>query len=154
RPRRWRALARARPRLSLASRIRNRPRVVHLLPGPMIRPQARQGGGELGQMQPVVGDPGDDEIEAGEGADLAERDDGAEPRGVDRLEVRKARAPACPDDVEDRARVLLSIAAGLDPGDGADGREARVPGDDGAQACAEVFRLLVPQVAEDLDGRP
>ena len=101
-----------------------------------------------------MGDPGDEEIEAGERSQLAEGNRGIEAGGVDPVEVLDACPPAGAERLEDLAGVGVAVSPGFDPAHRVDRREARLAVDDGAEPGAEVLGLLVAQMAEDLDGRP
>jgi hypothetical protein len=104
-------------------------------------------------VEPVVRDPGDEEIEAGQRAELAEREGRVEAGGVDRVQVVDAGPPAGADHRQDLGGVGVAVFSGFYPAHRVDRREARLAVDDGAEPGAEVFRLLVAQMAEDLDGR-
>src|SRR5215475_14836750 len=73
-------------------------------------------------------------------------DDLAEPDQTGRTAFAKAR--------ERVAEIGFPVAALLDPADGIDRRERRSCLEHDAEAGCEIFRLLVPQVADDLDRRP
>src|SRR5437762_7462786 len=70
------------------------------------------------------------------------------------VEEREIGGPTLAEHGERRARVGVAIRALLHPALRVDGGKARAAFDDDAQPCAEILRLLVAQVANDLQRRP
>ena len=74
-------------------------------------------------MQPIVGDPRDEEVEAGEPAESRMLDGGREAIGGDRGEEGEARRPPLPKRRQRLPRICVSVAPLLGPSFRVDWRE-------------------------------
>src|SRR5215467_12992525 len=134
--------------------IRDRAGILRVKRGPARRPEARECGAELGQVQAIVLDPGGENVQAREAAGARVRDHGREAgRGGRRQHVEACRPPF-PEGRERARPVVLEIATLDRPALGVDRREALAASQRDAEARAEVLGLLVAEMADDLDGRP
>src|SRR5258708_5666266 len=142
------------PLLYGAFSIGDRPRVLRAQRRPASGPEPRERRGELREMEPVVRHPGGEQVEPGQRAEPRVRDGVAKVVRRHAPEEGEIGGPTLAERRERRAWIGVSIRTLLYPALRVDGGEARAAVHDDAQACAEVLRLLVAQVTDDLQRRP